>query len=148
MGGRISSGGRGRLPGFVAEPPSLGGPLALSADSPSVHQDLPTPVAHGGKAPLPRVLNLGVAEETRCGVPFDAAPSYGGQAGRAGGFGAELAADHALSAARTPMLRSESRVEATARRYERVALWRGGPFDGAQDRLRRASDGPAFFKTT
>ena len=79
----ISPPGCGRLPGLVSEPPSLAGSLALPAQAGSVHQCLPAPVAHGGKPALPRVLDFGVAEKTRCGVPFDAAPSYGGQAGRA-----------------------------------------------------------------
>ena len=89
----------------MAEPPSLAGPLALSAHAASVHQGLPATVAHGGKAPLPRVLYLGVAEETRCGVPFDAAQD------ERDGDGAELAADHDLSVR-----------HGNARRYERVAL--------------------------
>jgi hypothetical protein len=70
------------LSNIVAQPPTFSAPLAFLYDAASVHEDLPAPVAHRRKAPLPGRIQLGITEKPRSGM----------QTGRR--FGAELAADH------------------------------------------------------
>jgi hypothetical protein len=49
----------------VAQPPSLVGSPAFLTHSARVHQDLPAPVAHGCKAPLPRGIQIGTTHQAR-----------------------------------------------------------------------------------